>query len=322
VTGEFDVARRQARFAATLTRLPLSQRPERWLVASGTARLEHADTRLRLGAQLTADAGFIAEAATSRPRLSEDIVVRGREPKPARTLRVETDIVLDLGARFHLRAAGLAARLAGSVRVRGDGASPLAASGSIATQDASFAAYGQRLTVERGIVNFQGPLDNPGLNVLALRKGLSVEAGVAVTGTAQRPLVRLVSTPPVPDAEKLSWIVLGRAPDAGGADTSLLIAAASTILGGPGESLTGQIAQALGVDEFSLRQAPDGDTLANQILTVGKRLSERAWLGYEQGLTAATGALKFTYALTPRISLVTRAGGDSAVDVFYNFRFD
>ncbi|MDP2171214.1 MAG: translocation/assembly module TamB domain-containing protein [Rhodocyclaceae bacterium] len=322
VTGEFDVARRQARFAATLTRLPLSQRPERWLVASGTARLEHADARLRLGAQLTADAGFIAEAATSRPQLSEDIVVRGREPKPARTLRVETDIALDLGARFHLRAAGLAARLAGSVRVRGDGASPLAASGSIATQDASFAAYGQRLTVERGIVNFQGPLDNPGLNVLALRKGLSVEAGVAVTGTAQRPLVRLVSTPPVPDAEKLSWIVLGRAPDAGGADTSLLIAAAGTILGGPGESLTGQIAQALGVDEFSLRQAPDGDTLANQILTVGKRLSERAWLGYEQGLTAATGALKFTYALTPRISLVTRAGGDSAVDVFYNFRFD
>lgn len=325
VTGEFDVERRRARFAATLTRLPLSQRPERWLVASGTARLEHADAWLRLGAQLIADAGFITEAAKGRPQLAEDIVVRGREPKPARPLRVETDIALDLGARFHLRAAGLAARLAGSVRVRGDGASPLAASGSITTHDASFEAYGQRLAVERGIVNFQGPLDDPGLNVLALRKGLPVEAGVAVTGTVQRPLVRLVSTPPVPDAEKLSWIVLGRAPDAAGTDTSLLIAAAGTILGGPGEGLTGQIAQALGVDEFSLRQAPDGDTsdtLASQILTVGKRLSDRAWLGYEQGLTAATGALKFTYALTPRISLITHAGGDNAVDVFYNFRFD
>lgn len=86
--------------------------------------------------------------------------------------------------------------------------------------------------------------------------------------------------------------------------------------------ITSQIAQALGVDEFSLRQAPDGDTLASQILTVGKRLSDRAWLGYEQGLTAATGTLKFTYALTPRVSLVTRTGGDNAVDVFYNFRFD
>ncbi|MFH2087000.1 MAG: translocation/assembly module TamB domain-containing protein [Pseudomonadota bacterium] len=322
VTGTFDMEQRQANFDATLTRMPLSQQPERWLVASGTARLAHVDARLQLSAQLTADAGFIAEAAKGRPQLSEDIVVRGREPSPARPLRVETDIALDLGSRFHLRAAGLTARLAGNVRVRGDGASPLAASGSIATQEASFEAYGQRLSVERGIVNFQGPLDDPGLNVLALRKGLAVEAGVAVTGTAQHPLVRLVSTPSVPDAEKLSWIVLGRAPDAGGADTSLLVAAAGAMLGGQSASVTSQIAQSLGVDEFSLRQAADSDNLINQILTVGKRLSDRAWLGYEQGLTAATGTLKFTYALTPRVSLVTRAGGDNAVDVFYNFRFD
>ncbi|MBK8121751.1 MAG: translocation/assembly module TamB domain-containing protein [Sulfuritalea sp.] len=248
--------------------------------------------------------------------------MRGREPRKVRALRVETDIALDLGTRFHLRAAGLAARLAGDVRVRGDGDSPLSANGSIATRDASFDAYGQRLTVERGIVNFQGPLDDPGLNVLALRKGLPVEAGVAVTGTAQRPVVRLVSIPPVPDAEKLSWIVLGRAPDAGGTDSALLAAAAGAILGGPGGGPIGQISQTLGIDEFSLRQAPDGDTLTSQILTVGKRLSDRAWLGYEQGLTAATGVLIFTYALSPRISIVTRTGGDNAVDVFYNFRFD
>ena len=325
VTGTFDMQQRQANFDATLTRLPLSQQPDRWLVASGTARLAHTAARLRLDAQLTADAGFIAEVATGRPKLSEDIVVRGREPKAVRTLLVETDIALDLGPRFHLRATGLTARLAGNVRVRGDGESPLAASGSIATEEGSFEAYGQRLTVERGIVNFQGPLDDPGLNVLALRKGLAVEAGVAVTGTAQRPLVRLVSTPAVPDAEKLSWIVLGRAPDASGADTSLLVAAAGAMLGGQSGGITRQIAQALGVDEVSLRQATDSDThdtLANQILTVGKRLSDRAWLGYEQGLTAATGTLKFTYALSPRVSLVTRAGGDNAVDVFYNFRFD
>ncbi|HAF55161.1 MAG TPA: hypothetical protein DCL01_08085, partial [Thauera sp.] len=58
-----------------------------------------------------------------------------------------------------------------------------------------------------------------GLNIVALRKGLEVEAGVAVTGSAKRPQIRLVSEPNVPDPAKLSWIVLGRAPDAGaGAD--------------------------------------------------------------------------------------------------------
>ena len=47
-----------------------------------------------------------------------------------------------------------------------------------------------------------------------------------------------------------------------------------------------------------------------------------AWLSYEQGLNAAAGALKFTYTLTPRVSVVTRAGEETALDVFYNFSFD
>ena len=171
-------------------------------------------------------------------------------------------------------------------------------------------------------MNFQGPLDDPGLNVLAVRKGTLVEAGVSVSGTAQRPVVRLVSTPTVPDSEKLSWIVLGRVPDAGGSDSSLLLAAAGSILGGQGEGITSQIAQAFGVDELSLRQSENGDTLSSQIFSVGKRLSARSWLSYEQGLNAAAGALKFTYTLTPRVSVVTRAGEETALDVFYNFSFD
>ncbi|MDI6745902.1 MAG: translocation/assembly module TamB domain-containing protein, partial [Rhodocyclaceae bacterium] len=215
--------------------------------------------------------------------------------------------------------------LAGRLRVRGGdgpGAARLAATGSIATRDATFDAYGQRLSVERGIVNFQGPLDDPGLNILALRKGLAVEAGVSVTGTVQRPVVRLVSTPPVSDAEKLSWIVLGRAPDAGGTDAAVLLTAAGAILGGQGDGVTAQLAQAFGVDEVSLRQAATGEPLTGQILVLGKRLSARTYLGYEQGLSAATGAVKLTHALTPRISIVTRAGEDNAIDVFYHFAFD
>ncbi|MBK9021647.1 MAG: translocation/assembly module TamB domain-containing protein [Sulfuritalea sp.] len=325
VGGELDLRQAQARLSATLAGVPLAQRAERWMVASGTVDLDHVGPRLRLGAQLRADAGYIAELESGPPQLAEDIVVLGRKPAEGRAPRIESDIDFDLGEHFHLRAGGLAARLAGRLRVRGGdgpGAGRLAATGSIATRDATFEAYGQRLVVERGIVNFQGPLDDPGLNVLALRKGGAVEAGVAVTGTAQQPRVRLVSTPPVSDAEKLSWIVLGRAPDSGGTDSALLLAAAGAILGGQGEGVTSQLAQAFGVDELGLRQGSSGDPLTGQILVLGKRLSARTYLGYEQGLTAATGAVKLTHAMTPRISIVTRAGEDSAIDVFYNFAFD
>lgn len=329
LNGEFDMSRNTLALQGEATRLPLSQRAERWLVVSGKFSLAQRGESLREGvrldAGLRADAGFIAEALAAAPRLADDIVVLGQTPAERRGLPVESEISFDLGEHFHLRAAGLTSRLLGQLRLRGGlggGGERLVANGSIATRDGIFEAYGQRLSVERGIVNFQGPLDDPGLNVLALRKGGAVEAGVTVTGTAQRPVVRLVSTPPVPDSEKLSWIVLGRPSNAGGTDAAVLLAAAGDILGGSGGSVTAQLAQALGVDEISLRQAPGADPLSGQIVVLGKRLSARTHLGYEQGLSAASGAVKLTHSLTPRISVVTRAGEDSAIDVFYNFSFD
>ncbi len=321
-SGTIDLAKRSGQIAAEISRLPLAQRADRWIVASGKGSASLVGDLLTLGAHVTADAGFLAQATSGHPQLADDVTIVGRAPAPRRGLRVDSEIAFDLGEHFHLRAGGLEARLSGQLRLRGEPGRPLRASGAIATNDGLFDAYGQRLTVERGIVNFQGPLDNPGLNVLAVRKGLAVEAGVAVSGTAQRPVVRLVSTPAVPDPEKLSWIVLGRVPDAGGTDSSLLLAAAGAILGGQGDGITGQLAQALGVDELALRQAKDGEPLNSQILTLGKRLSARAFLSYEQGLSAAAGVMKLSYTLTPRVSLITRAGADNALDVFYTFSFD
>jgi translocation and assembly module TamB len=228
------------------------------------------------------------------------------------------DATLDLGEHFYIRASGLEARLAGQLNVRSEPGEALSVTGIITAQNALFDAFGQRLQVDRGMVNFQGPLDDPGLNILALRKGLSVEAGVEVTGTVRAPTVRLVSTPNVPDAEKLSWIVLGRAPDSSGVDTTMLIAAAGNILGGQS---VGQLGRALGVDELSLQQPGVTDPQQSQKVTVGKRLSSRAYLSYEHGLTDVGGVTKFTYTLTPRFTIVTRTGSEDALDLFYSFRF-
>jgi translocation and assembly module TamB len=170
------------------------------------------------------------------------------------------------------------------------------------------------------MINFQGPIDDPALNVLALRKGLPVEAGVEVTGTVRLPKVRLVSTPNVPDLEKLSWITLGRAPG-GKADASLLLAAAGSIMGGQAGGVMEKISRTLGVDELSIRQAGI-DPLMGQVGVVGKRLSDRAYITYEQGLMAVAGITKLTYNLTPKITVVTRAGLDNAIDLLYTVRFD
>lgn len=299
--------------------LPLVQRADRWLIVTGQGGVHYAGRSLGLKGDFRADAGLLARVESDKPRWSEDVHILGQsQEQEGGGMRHTVDVGFDLGEHFYLRAAGLESRLSGRIRLQNEAGEPLRAFGIIATQDGVFDAYGQQLTVERGMVNFEGPPDDPGLNIRALRKGLSVEAGVEVTGTARHPLVRLVSTPEVPDAEKLSWIVLGRVPESGGIDSSLLLAAAGNILGG---ASVGQIGRAVGVDELSLRQRETGDALKNQVVTVGKRLSPQAYLSYERGLTDVSGVTRFTYTLTPRITIVTRTGTEDAVDLFYSFRF-
>ncbi len=303
----------------TAQQFPLLQRADRWVVASGTGHAKFSGKTLVLDGAIRADAGLIDQPVSDRPQLDEDVQIVGQQVDESVKQQNQVRATLDLGDKFFIRASGLEARLKGNLDVRGEPGEALSVTGVIDAQDGVFEAYGQRLQVERGMVNFQGRIDDPGLNILAYRKGLDVEAGVEVSGTARKPIIRLVSNPNVPDAEKLSWIVLGRVPDSSGVDSSLLLSAATNILGGQSAS---KIGRAVGVDELSLNQkAGEVDPMLSQVVTVGKRLNPRAYLSYEQGLSSNTGITKFTYTLTPRITLVTRTGVEDAIDIFYSFRY-
>ena len=324
-SGVMDLTGKRGNLEIIASLLPLAQRPDRWIIASGNGRATLENNTLTLRGMLAADAGLLAQPTAGRPHLPDDVVVIRKGASDQRQsdlqgLRIDMEAGLDLGKRFYIRASGLEGRLEGQLSLRGEPGQPLRAIGTITARDTKFEAYGQNLVVERGIVNFQGPIDDPALNVLALRKGLAVEAGVEVTGSVRQPKVRLVSTPNVPDLEKLSWIALGRAPG-GKADASLLLAAAGSIMGGQSGGVTEKISRALGVDELSIRQSGI-DALTGQVGVVGKRLSNRAYISYEQGLMAVAGVTKLTYNLTPKITLVTRAGIDNAIDVLYTLRFD
>lgn len=348
ITGSLGFADNAHQLTVTLEQVYLDNPPHYWIVASGESTAQMRDNVLNLEGEITTDAGIITQPPITRPQLAEDIVVvdknvhtaDGQESEDEQPTVVNLDVALNLGKQFFLRVAGLEGRLDGSLQLYNDDNNGLSAVGSIATKKTTYRAYGQDLTVERGIVNFHGPLDDPGLNVRAVRKGLAVEAGVEVAGSVRHPKIQLVATPHVPDTEKLSWIVLGRAPDASGLDSSLLLTAASSILGGEsGFGVTDRIQDFFGLDELSLRQGGNqtttqanpfsnpyayaSSTLSGQIGTVGKRISSRAYLSYERGITAATtGITKLTYSLTPTVTVVTQAGEDSAIDLFYTFRFD
>lgn len=341
--GEIALDSGAGRFDFRAERLPLLQREDRWLILSGAGTAASTWTTLDLDAGFGVDAGYIEMAESAPPSLSDDVVVLGRDqPAGEGGMAVRAQLRIGLGEALYLNAMGVDTRLAGELTLSLAPGRALAAVGSISTVGGSYRGYGQRLVIDRGLINFQGELDNPGLNVVALRKGLAVEAGVVITGSARRPQVRLVSEPSVPDPEKLSWIVLGRAPDAGaGADLALLLPAAQALLGGPGGGMTEQLSRSLGFDSFSIGQgelnsagrtatsrvAGGGSTIsrdptvAGEVLSVGKRLSADLFLSFEQSLAGAESLVKLSYQLGRRVSVVARGGTDNAVDIYYTFSF-
>ncbi len=342
-SGRYRYATGKGELSVSAQRLALIQHADRWLALSGEAALAIAGESLSLKGALTADGGYWKLADADRPRLSDDVVIVGRKAAAPAALAVAVALDVDLGQRFYLVGRGLDTRLTGKLRIAAAPGAALSARGGVQTRGGTFDAYGRTLAVERGIVTFQGPLEDPALNVLALRKNSAVEAGVEILGTAQRPRIRLVSEPDVPDAEKLSWIVLGRGQDdTVGDDRGVLVSAANAILGGPsGGGISRRLATSLGVDEIGLAsgnsavggsQLPrrtvaggstqSGEQLGQQFVTIGKRLSNNAYLSYEHGLAGATGVVKLTVGLGRRVSLVGRAGSDSALDLLYQFSFD
>lgn len=341
-SGEIELAGGRGSIAFEADRLAVLQRVDRWLVMSGQAQLTTGWDALALAGKLRADAGYIEFSAAPPPALGDDVVVVGRQSRAAHPLKVEVDLAVDLGRQLFFKGRGLDARLVGDVHLRAEHRGPLRATGSIRTRDGTYDAYGQYLSIQRGIINFQGPIENAGLNVLALRAGLPVEAGVEIAGSVLAPRVRLVSDPQVPDAEKLSWIVLGRGQEqAGGADSALLLSAAGAILGGKSGGISRQLAQSLGLDQINVTSGNvngggsrlpgstvAGSTLAgrdgslpSQIVSLGKRLSADAYLSYEQSLAGAASVVKLTYYLSRQLSVIGRAGTDNSVDFLYSISF-
>lgn len=319
-------------------------RADRQASLSGKVQAKMEQGQLVLRGKLAVDRAAILLPEASAPRLSDDVVVRRRSTAPQLTLAaakvntppptqaqtkkpIDMILILDLGRDFALEGAGIVTRLRGQLEVRSSpvpGAPPRI-TGEVETEQGRYRAWGQMLDIETGLLRFNGPHDNPALDILAIRPNISVRAGVQVTGAAQAPRVRLYSSPDMPDAEKLAWVITGRNSASGGAEAALLQQAALAFLDKPGGASSGSVAGKLGLDEIGFKAPSQGkgsNEASAAAISVGKRLSSKLYVTYEQGLSGAVGMVSVFYDLSRRLTLRGQSGTQSAVDIIYTVRHD
>lgn len=328
---------------------------DRLLVLNGAGKTTLADDLLTISGDFKVVKGLVGLPDDDVPTLADDVVVLGRtEIVNDDALKILlNNLRIDLGDDFTLRGRGLDAQLSGALTLVGLTQYLPHTEGTIRIKKGTYTAYGQVLNITRGVIAFTGPIDNPGLNIRAMRNAPSsndsiiksnaetasnsdtltgsnfsqttstnvqnVNAGVEITGNGLNPAVKLVSEPNVPDTEKLSWLLLGRGTNqAGSSDFAMLSLAAGAVLSDDNSlPLQTKLARAAGLDELSFGGA-DADTAS---LTFGKRLSSQLYLSYQKSVSGLLDVARLTFNITPRWALQAETGTESAVDALYTFSF-
>jgi len=254
---------------------------------------------------------------TAQKSSPDTVVYRQDESEPTRRRRIDLHLRTSLGDGVQFSGFGLTTGLEGALQLRGGTHAPYTGQGRLSLVGGRYTAYGQELEIERGNLVFTGPLDEPLLDIRAIRRTPDVIAGIQLSGTPSRLQSFVFSDPALGDAEALSYLLTGRplatSMDTGEGDT-LNKAAFALGLSGAG-LITSQIRTQLGLETLTIEGSKEESRLV-----AGKRLGNRLVVEYGYGLVDKLGTLLLRYQLTDRFMLESRSGTVSNLDLLYRAR--
>ncbi len=302
------------------SRLPVIVEPYAELEVEPDLRLQLADDQLAIVGKVSVPRGDITvrELPPSTVTVSEDVVIIGEEVEETKTpLAMRMDVQVEVGRdRLRFSGFGLTADLAGYLHIGDD----LDTRGELNLNNGRYRAYGQRLTIRKAQLLFTGVLSQPFLDIEAIRRieADNVIAGLRITGSADQPRVEVFSEPAMSQEQALSYLVLGRPLGADSGDNNMLAQAALGLGLAGSASVTGNVAQRLGIQDFQLDTQGSGTDTS---VVASGRLTDRLTLRYGVGVFEPANTVALRYQLTKRIFLEAASGLASSLDVFYRRNF-
>lgn len=299
------------------SRLPVAVEPYATLEVEPDLRLSLRDEQLSVAGKVLIPSGKIEirELPPSTVQISSDAHVLGRDRAQQQATAIAMDIDVDVGQeRLTFSGFGLNAELKGRVHIGND----LNTRGELSLNKGRFRAYGQRLNVRRARLLFAGPIDQPFLDIEAIRQVDDVTAGLRLSGNAAQPTTVVFSEPAMSQEQALSYLVMGRPLGQGGGDNNML-AQAALALGMAGSApLVNSLAQGLGISDFQLDTQGSGVTTS---VVASGNLSERLSLRYGVGVFEPANTIALRYELSRKLYLEAASGLASSLDLFYRRDF-
>lgn len=230
-------------------------------------------------------------------------------------ISINTQIKLVLGDNVHFEGFGFESRLAGALDLKESPGQTSLAYGELSVIDGYYRGYGQKLKIEQGRLLFQGPYDNPAVDVLIRRTTELASASLQISGTLRELRSRIYSVPPLPESEAISILLTGKSLDnATQTDAGFLIDAITSLGLEKGQAVSGKIAKTFKLDTFTINSEND---LAQSSLLIGKYLTPRLYVRYTMGLFDQISNFSLDYQLTKLLKLEASSGKNRSVDLIY-----
>ncbi|MBA4244553.1 MAG: hypothetical protein C0452_11600 [Pseudomonas sp.] len=299
-------------------RLPVKVEPYAELEVEPDLQLQLRAQQLAVRGRVGVPRGLISvrELPPTTVKLSDDAQVVGREtPQAEPGLSMAMDIDVEVGQdKLAFSGFGLTADLRGRVHI-GDN---LDTRGELDLVGGRYRAYGQRLTIRRARLLFTGPIDQPFLDVEAIRRVDNVVAGIRLSGNAEQPTTTVFAEPSMSQEQALSYLVLGRPLGQSTGDNNMLGQAALALGLASSSSLTTGLASSLGIQDFQLDT--EGSGVTTSVVASGN-ITERLSLRYGVGVFEPANTIALRYQLSRRLYLEAASGLASSLDLFYRRDF-
>ena len=231
------------------------------------------------------------------------------------------NINIKIGDDFKLSAFGLECGLSGNLNVAQRDKGPFV-TGEVNIVDGSYRSFGQDLLIKQGKILMNGPVDQPYVQITAIRNPDNtqdeVTAGVRVTGPADEPSVTIFSEPAMPQANALSYLLRGQNIDGESGGNSMTTTLIGLSLAQSGR-VVGQIGEAFGVQDLQVDTAGSGD---DSQVTVSGYVLPGLQVKYGVGIFDSVGEFTVRYRLMQDLYVEAMSGLDSAVDLLYQFEFN
>jgi translocation and assembly module TamB len=273
---------------------------------------------------------------SSTETLPNDVVfVTKKQQKAEPTVfAVYTHIKLILGDHIDINAMGLKGKLAGQLEITQKPKITPDVSGELIMYNGTYDLYGQQLTLQKSKAIFTGPMDNPELDIRAVRVFKTVGAiedltvGAHITGIFAYPKTILYSEPSgLSQEDILSYLMFGQSSTQLTQDKAglLMRAAGALHFGGPSTltMLTDSLQEKFGLTKFGLATevaGPEADQMTtNTAFVMGKYILPYLYVSYSVGLLDAVNVFRVRYKLWEKWAIQSESSSlGNGIDLLYS----